>query len=266
MMKVLVPIDFSDSSKKALEYALDIGKQISIDVHMLYVTSPPSKMGTKLVHKIQEVAKEEDRDVVNHKTGEFLKGLEIGDYLHKEIMIRYGDVSKQIVNVSLQEDFDLIVMGTKGASWLKETFIGSNTFSTLKISLIPIIVVPRSFSHDPENHKACIALKFEKLYSDSCAKLIDKTKELGYIPDIMTVVGRKSESIEMEVKHENIAYPIEIYNSTKPREVISDYINKNNIGLLALHFNAYSFFKELTYHSVSTEFTFRSPIPILFMR
>ena len=266
MIKILVPVDFSETCKKALEFALAIGKNAKAEVHMLHVTTVPTRSGTKLIHKMRELAKEEDRTMVDAETKKFISDIEVPKYLNTETIIRYGDVSKQAINVSLQEDFDLIIMGTKGVSRIKEAFMGSNTFSTLKLSIIPTIVVPLAYDAEKTTDKACVALRFDKLYSNSCSKLINKSLLLGYEPELLTVVDNKSDDIEMSIKMKRKSYPVHIAKNPRPRKAISEYIKENKSGLLALHFNTYSFFKELTYPSVSSEFTFRSEIPILFMR
>ena len=145
MAKVLVPIDFSDSSKNALRYALDLRKTVNVSISTLHVADPPIKTGTKLIHKMQELAKDEDRLIINKKTKIFLAGMGRMSSKINEPIIRYGDVAKQIINVSIQDNFDIVVMGTRGASKLKETFIGSNTYSSLKMSVVPTIVVPLSY-------------------------------------------------------------------------------------------------------------------------
>ena len=76
----------------------------------------------------------------------------------------------------------------------------------------------------------------------------------------------KNEKIDFALKFEGEKYPLTIYNNHKPIEQISRHIKEKHVGLLALHFNVYSFFKALTTPLVSKEFTFRSPIPILFIR
>ncbi|MEE9372632.1 MAG: universal stress protein [Saprospiraceae bacterium] len=266
MLKILVPIDFSESSKKALSYALTLGEKTKINVYMLHVTTVPSRSGTKLIHKMRELAKDEDRSMVDSQTNTFISGIKGISDLNQITIIRYGDVSKQIINVSLQEDFDLIVMGTKGVSRIKEAFMGSNTYSTLKLSMIPTIVVPMVYDANKTTKKACIALRVNKLYGNMCAKLLEKSILLGYEPELMTVVDNKSDELALTVKMQRKSYPIYMAKNPRPRRAILEYITANNSGILALNFNAYSFFKELTYHSVSSEFTFRSKIPILFMR
>ena len=266
MIKILVPIDFSEASKKALNYALSIGEKTNVSIHMLHVTTAPPRTGTKLIHKMREVAKEEDRDRVDQSTKQFLADKKVPNYLQEETIIRYGEVSKQIINVSLQDDFDLIVMGTKGATRLTEAFIGNNTLSTLKLSVIPTIIVPMSYVPEERDEKACIALRFDKLYGNTCEKLLKRCKVLGCDPELLSVVDRKSEEIQISVKYQMKSYPVHIMENPRPRKAISEFLKENNHGLLALHFNTYSFFKELTYPSVSTEFTFRSNIPILFIR
>ena len=265
MIRLLVPIDFSDSSKKALEYAVHIQKKANAEITALHVASTPPKKGTKLVQKMQEVAKEEDRKIINDKMAKFLEGEQISDDGVKHPLIRYGDPAKQIVNVSIQEEFDFVVMGTKGGSRIAENFLGNNTYRALKLAMIPMIVVPFSYKVE-ENPSATIALKFEKLNGYQCSSLIDRTQILGYQPQLLTVVDDNNVDIEMSLNYKKQDYDLSIVRSTKPIEVISEHIKKDNPGLLALHFNIYSFFKALTTPLVSKEFTFRSPIPILFIK
>lgn len=266
MIKILVPIDFSETSRKALEYAIHLSKNASVNIKMLYVASPPTKSGTKLLQKMQEMTKDEDRQMVSSKTTDFVKDIQGSDQVDHNTIIRYGDVSKQIINVSLQEDFDLVVMGTKGSGWLRENFIGSNTFSSLKMAVVPTIVVPKVYDANTASDNACIALRFDKLYGNSCSKLLSRTKALGYNPDLISVVEGKSDDLSLAITFDERSYDVTLYENPRPRKAIAEHLSKHNIGLLALHFNSYSFFKELTYKSVSTEFTFRSNIPILFMR
>ena len=263
MIKILVPVDFSISSRKALLFALQLKKTTDVSISTLHIAETVVKPGAKLVHKMQELVKEEDRQLINQKMKDFLSGM--GEVDLSEPMIRYGDVAKQIINVSIQEGFDMLVIGTRGASKLKEKFIGSNTYSTLRMSVLPTIVVPQTYEIK-ENKRACIALKFDKLYTQTCANLIETTKMLGYKPEILTVVEGKHKSIQIDFTYINENFPLKIYDDAKPIEVISNHIRSDEYGLLALHFNVYSFFKAITTPLVSKEFTFRSPIPILFLR
>ncbi len=265
MIKILVPIDFSDSSRKALRYALHIGKNVEVSLCTLHVTDPPVKTGTKLVQKMQELTKEEDRLIINEKMKGFLSGMGKLNLDIKEPLIRYGEVAKQIINVSIQESFDIVIMGTKGVSKIHETLFGSNTYSTLRMSIVPTVVVPLVYDPD-ENKSACIALRFDKLYTQSCANLIERTKALGYDSELISVVEGKNEKIKLELNYDRKKYPLTIYDDHKPIEQISKHIKEKNVGLLALHFNVYSFFKALTTSLVSKEFTFRSTIPILFVK
>jgi nucleotide-binding universal stress UspA family protein len=265
MIKILVPIDFSASSKKAMEYAILIGSKIKARIEPLHVAVAPLKSGTKLRKKFQELSKEEDRLEVNRKMSKFLKGLNSKKVTLSDPLIRYGDVAKQIINVSIQEDIDFVVMGTKGANKLKEAFIGSNAYSTLKMSVVPTIIVPEKYEIE-KNKSACIALKIEKFHTTIGGQLIELSKKLGYEPEMLTVVEDWDDRIGMDIKFDEKKYPLHIYRSTKAIDIVSQHIKKNNSALLGLHFNLYSFIKGLTTPVVSKEFTFRSPIPILFIK
>ena len=53
----------------------------------------------------------------------------------------YGDEGPEIVNFAKNNDFDVIVIGARGRSVLKEIFLGSTSNYVMHKSLIPVIIV-----------------------------------------------------------------------------------------------------------------------------
>ena len=55
--------------------------------------------------------------------------------------IIYGDEGSKIVNYANTKKFDIIVIGSRGMSSLKETFLGSTSNFVLHKSKIPVLIV-----------------------------------------------------------------------------------------------------------------------------
>ena len=55
--------------------------------------------------------------------------------------LSYGDDGKRIVNIAERENFDLIVIGSRGMGSAKEVFLGSTSNYVLHKSKIPVLIV-----------------------------------------------------------------------------------------------------------------------------
>lgn len=264
-MKILVPMNFNESSLNALEYAMLVAQASGHSLTTLHVVTPPKVQTTKLAHRMLEIQREEDIEFHNTQLAAFIPKLSNPGFQFDEHLVRRGDMAKRILIESMNE-FDLVIMGTSGGSKLVETFVGSNTYSYLKIAVKPNIVVPQSWSSSRGITTACLALKFDNLYSSICNQLINITKDLGYHTELMTVVDSTKDDLAVVIQHNGGSIPVKIYAGKKPIKAIRKHIKHSDSGLLALHFNAYSLVSSLTEQSATQEFTFRSHIPLLFVK
>ncbi|WP_295831379.1 universal stress protein [uncultured Winogradskyella sp.] len=142
MKKIIVPIDFSEHSEYALETAASIAKKHNselIVLHMLELsnavyTASRSSIGEEAVFYLklaeQKMSKFLDRP--------FLEGLEITP------VIKHFKVFKEINEIVDEQQIDLIVMGSHGASGVKEVIIGSNAEKVVRHSTIPVLIVKQN--------------------------------------------------------------------------------------------------------------------------
>ena len=142
MKKIIVPIDFSEHSEYALETAASIAKKHNselIVLHMLELsnavyTASRSSIGEEAVFYLklaeQKMSKFLDRP--------FLEGLEITP------VIKHFKVFKEINEIVDEQQIDLIVMGSHGASGVKEVIIGSNAEKVVRHSTIPVLIVNKT--------------------------------------------------------------------------------------------------------------------------
>lgn len=142
MKKIIVPIDFSEYSEYALETAASIAKKHNCELivlHMLELsnavyTASRSSIGEEAVFYLklaeQKMSKFLDRP--------FLEGLEITP------VIKHFKVFKEINEIVDEQQIDLIVMGSHGASGVKEVIIGSNAEKVVRHSKIPVLIVKQN--------------------------------------------------------------------------------------------------------------------------
>jgi nucleotide-binding universal stress UspA family protein len=143
MKKILVPIDFSEQSKCALKHAASIAKKNQSEIYLLHMIDLPSG---EIDIESHTDASSPAKLLFLEKTHEKMKEFMSFDFLqgipvYEEV--RFHKTFSGIINYSKELNCDLIVMGSQGASGLKEMFIGSNTEKVVRNSDIPVWVIKK---------------------------------------------------------------------------------------------------------------------------
>jgi nucleotide-binding universal stress UspA family protein len=124
--KILCPVDFSDSSERALNNAIRISRTFQAELFIITVFEPLEE-NTSLRYNID--FKEENEELENEtrkKFKEFLKKFNFTDINYNTELIR-GKIYEQIVTFAKVKDINLIFMGANGKSLLQRVFLGSVT-------------------------------------------------------------------------------------------------------------------------------------------
>lgn len=144
MKKILVPCDFSEQAINAFRFAIDIARQSNGEVHLVHVIELPVLHDTVLmpVLSFEEALFEELRE----KAEKQFKKLET-KYNDDSIKIRskvvFGAASRMILDYIEENKIDLVVMGTHGASGVREFVIGSNAEKIVRRSPVPVLAVKK---------------------------------------------------------------------------------------------------------------------------
>ncbi len=150
MKKVLIPTDFSDNAWDALIYAIRLYDDIPCHFYILntYQVGPSRVSNVKnQVRNTQifRLLKEESENELE-KIDTYLKDNLLNKKHKYETLSISGSLITSIKRIVFNDNIDMIVMGTSGASGAKEIFMGSNTIKAIKnIDLCPIISVPEKY-------------------------------------------------------------------------------------------------------------------------
>jgi nucleotide-binding universal stress UspA family protein len=139
---ILVPIDFSEESKKAIHYALPLAKQLGATITLLHVTEPisfPADYGYgPVVRQIPDKA-------AMKKAKARLKGLGqkmIGSASLGETIVLSGDACFEITEAARALEADLIIIGSHGCDGATST-VGSTAEKVFRHATCPVLVVRR---------------------------------------------------------------------------------------------------------------------------
>jgi universal stress protein A len=142
--RVLVPIDFSPSSRAALEYATFLAGRLGAELEVLHVWEPPGYVGPDTLALLPvapgQPGWEQTRGEVQREVERFLAK---GAARPKQLSVRVeaGEPSDTILQIARDGGADLIVMGTHGRTGLSRLLIGSVAEAVLRRSTCPVLTV-----------------------------------------------------------------------------------------------------------------------------
>jgi universal stress protein A len=141
----LVPIDFSDHSKKTIQYATQLASLTGASIRLLHVFLIPDYPAT--FYQGLYVEHEAVKIHVETAKREALTQLSlVADQIHAngleaESILRVGNPYEEIVNVAKEFRIDLIVIGSHGYTGLSRLLLGSTADRVLQYAPCPVLVV-----------------------------------------------------------------------------------------------------------------------------
>ena len=176
MKKILIPIDFSDHSEYALEVAATLAKKNNASLVVLHMMGLSEAILTKdesreMLEAIyyMKLAEKRFSDFLDK---DYLKGITV------ETTVQNYKEFHEINTVANDFKADLIVMGSHGASGLKEVFVGSNTEKVVRTSEIPVLVV-KNRNKDFKMDKVVFACDFNIDFAGAFKKAWDFFESIG---------------------------------------------------------------------------------------
>ncbi|WP_045516623.1 universal stress protein [Neobacillus niacini] len=137
--RIVVAYDHSELSKKALKMAMNLAKQDNqIEMIVVMVLQPvrPMPYSYGFVTDSQETQREEANTIRNEIQQELT---ELPNKTRTVLL--EGNPGQMIVDCVKQNDADLVVMGSRGLSGLKELFLGSVSHYVVQKAPCPVFIV-----------------------------------------------------------------------------------------------------------------------------
>lgn len=276
MKNILVPTDFSDNARKALEYAAGLASRCGSGLHIVHAytllenaASETSSLRGAFNHQ-QQVEKNtallQDQQFVRNRF----------PAVDPELHLFTGPVEDVLQVFARENSIDLIVMGTQGASGISELLIGSVTASVIENSAIPVLAIPagytgkepenillavRDFNHDTAPLKP--VLNMAAVYGvpvhifafendmDSDIEIAEKTRALesftSFVQQEFPLVRVKA------ILHEDAAF----------ENAMEEYCSQQNIGMICMLTHKRGFWEKLFNPSLTKKMAYHSTLPLL---
>src|SRR5882724_6448239 len=139
---ILVPVDYSEPSRRALELALSLDE--GAEVTVVHAWDRPSYVGEQLVAHpdgSRRSLSELIRENAEREMTEFLARVTSGRKTFKHRLIT-GDPVTAIIGEASKLGYDLLVVGTHGRTGMTKLLLGSVTEKLIRLSPIPVLTVP----------------------------------------------------------------------------------------------------------------------------
>ncbi len=276
MKQILVPTDFSNNAYSALFYATRLFQNEPCKFYILNtfdVNTPvlTSRIDTSKGDLLYQQLSNESKDRLTETLHSIVRDTEDFDHTFETVSVS-KDLPDTINKTIKNNHIDLVVMGTKGASGIKEIFMGSNTVKVIqKIQNCPVLSVPDEFDFERPVEIA-FATDFRRFYSKEelaplfeIASLFGSTIRILHIHEDEKLDGVQEHNFKKLKEHlTGFKYSIHwISQFDQKSEVINTFIDKMSINMLSMLRYRYSLIESITHKSVVKKIGFSVTIPFL---
>jgi len=267
MRKIIVPTDFSENARRALNYAIMVANATSAALHIVHTVHTRGSAGHFL--SIDDIVMKERAEELE----ELLKAIK--PQLDAAVMLSSSVKQGYVVDAILAEaekvGADTIVMGTQGASGLRRWLLGSTTVDLLKNTNLPVLAVPNEFQ-STELSRVALAVDAARLKDVAVLQplilLAQKFKiDLNLVhissddktnTDIDTMLHQHLQQLGVNYIAHRIA-------ATDIEQAIKDFVKTHKINMLCVlnQSEKRSWFENLFHLSITKEMAYESEVPLL---
>jgi nucleotide-binding universal stress UspA family protein len=189
--KILVPVDFSEFSDKAVEYARFLAETFSAEITLMHAVLlyQDDIDEEEHLHAYEQILKTKEKNrnkrLDSHSSTARKKGLKV-----KTALIRGFSAADTILDYIADNDYDLAVMGTHGRTGLKQFILGSVAENVVRSSPIPVLTIHKDFKKMDIN-KVLLPVDFSEFSKIAVKHGITIAKEFNAQLDFLHVVEKE---------------------------------------------------------------------------
>ena len=277
MIKVLVPYDFSEQAQNALNFTTGLADKITgIHVEVIHVMEVPyvSNIGTmgggaEMPEIENQIFFLELREKRAAQIEELKKAHEGKNYSFSA-KLKLGNAFQSISESIVEENPDLVVMGSKGSSGMEEVLIGSNTEKVVRTATCPVVTVKAAT--DPGSLKKIVFASDFKEDNDEIARRMKNLQGLFNAQLYFVVVNTPAnfETTRESIKRINLfaktygfeGVKAEIYNSRSEESGIIEFAEDIDADLIAMATHGRTGFLHLITGSIAEDVVNHAKRPV----
>lgn len=274
MQKVLFPTDFSPAAEHAFIYALHFTEKVGGSITTLHAYQPPDIRGVampNLLHELYESVKTEEFEDYQKSVLQLRKIAEAHQFgeLPMDHMMEKGTSIRVILNTAKKENAELIIMGTKGATGLKEVFLGSITGEVMEKASCPVLAIPDEAVFDHNIDRIGISTEFTNEDEKALEEVLKFASPFGAQVFCLHVCTenldeciKKLDALRLKyADHSNLHF--KLVSDHTVTKALNKYLEDEKIDVMAMLTHRRNFLQELFNYSRAKKTIYHSKVPIL---
>ena len=264
-MKILVPTDFSDNARSAFNFAKKLALRNNASITLLFA-----------YHNVYDFAAQSSSIAMQIEEDAKKAMEELNDDREIKISVDYrivqGYVATTIASTAYREDFNLIVMGTQGASGIGKSLVGSNTAHVIKDSMVSVLAVPSRSSFDMVN-KIVVSLEWVVTEQRFFERLFQITQQWQRPYRTLHIKSPEDEpskeavgKLEDFLKKSRLDIAHDTVVAKNLLEGINNYLQDNDDGLFVMFYKKKPFFEYLVHKSRIEKMAYHTHVPLLVIK
>lgn len=275
MKKILVPTDFSDTARNAIDYALQLALQANAQLVLFnaYHPTPVSADMPPETRSLEEIGKWSYASLNAIREDIYYRH---GESLVVECVNRCGFAVEEIGDFALEYDVDLIVMGMQGTGYISEKVIGSVTTALMRDAPCPVLVIDRHVRFAPVKRVvfACDYLKpprrpvfdalkdFVSLFPSPWIYVVNVKGDNN--PQLSFLESRAQPRIREFLNHEGHSF-----HSVREDDIVAGlrrFSEEKEADLMVMVPRRYSFWRGIFYSPLTKRMAFHTTLPLLILQ
>lgn len=266
---ILVPIDFSKCAANAMNFALEIAVRTDAHIHVLHVVYQNEHIGDGEFSGLwfDEYVESRSKDLVKW-IGRFRKNSAFKD-IKITTTCTTGFPISMIKALAGDKKADLIVMGTTGATGVRELFIGSNAAGVMSSVKIPVLAIPEKtdfLKHANYVFATDYGISMDKHSWNALKEILKIQHSSVHILHVLTKPEEQpNQSAENQIRQhlEDVNCEFKYLHGNSVQDTVNAYIEATNATGLVTVSHQHSFIYKLIFQSNSKNLVQRSRTPIL---
>ena len=271
MRKILVATDFSNDAAHAMLYALDLAVKTDAQIEVFHVLFPSqgSENAAYNAFWIEDYMNARKNALANWVDG-YKKRKE---YSHLSIKnsIQVGFPVPLICDKAEDDQVDLIVMGTHGATGFSGSVLGSVAAGVIARSKVPMVTVPKK-STLKEGSNLVLATDFRFRFADSSFSIIrdflkmqNAKLKVVHINDIDKGKGHEKAELRLQERFEESHVDFHYLVDTDVVRAITHFAESVDASALVAVHHEHGLMHKVFYRSVSEELATNLSIPVIIL-
>lgn len=270
---ILFPTDFSEASRNAFAYAVDLASNVGARLLMMHAYQEiPVAHGVAPPEFMDRLRAEKETSAQDYfKAYEAEAYLRAGEAVELIPLLEAGRAFDKILEIAETEHIDMIVMGTKGVASQAQQIFGSLTTRIIEAADCPVLAIPEGVSFQPIEH-ILYASNFEEADFAILDQLLDIADLFGAQLSCAHVYAGSEDWTQLDRSFFERLYHLEReYDQLKfftfnHRDVVKGlhrFVASNKVDLMAMLTHRRGPVQHALEESLTREMTLHSEVPLL---